>query len=115
MHKMCLRKKLIRTEKHAKEMKKFFAPILSTIIFVGCGGPPSAPNQNPQTASETQTETEVHITAPTIKVYVENSGSMYGYVKGPTDFENAVYNSVNGTVRKVYKKVFFAARMHKNG
>lgn len=79
------------TEKHAKEMKKFFAPILSTIIFVGCGGPPSTvPNQNISTPSNEKIKAE--IPAPTIKVYVENSGSMDGYVRGTTDFENAVYS-----------------------
>lgn len=30
--------------------------------------------------------------APVINVYVENSGSMYGYVKGVTEFEQIVYN-----------------------
>lgn len=72
-------------------MKKFFAPILSTIIFVGCGGPPSTvPNHNLSTSSNEEIKAEMP--APTIKVYVENSGSMYGYVRGTTDFENAVYS-----------------------
>lgn len=38
------------------------------------------------------TAKEVRLPAPTIKVYVENSGSMDGYVKGVTGFENAVYS-----------------------
>ena len=71
-------------------MKKFFAPILCSAIFIGCGGPPSTPNQNVATPSSEQVQQE--LPAPTIKVYVENSGSMYGYVKGTTDFENAVYS-----------------------
>lgn len=71
-------------------MKKFFAPIVCAIIFVGCGGPPSTPNQTPSNSVKEQVN-EV-FPAPTIKVYVENSGSMYGYVKGTTDFENAVYS-----------------------
>ena len=72
-------------------MKKFFAPILSTIIFVGCGGPPSTvPNHNLSTSSNEEIKAEMP--APTIKVYIENSGSMYGYVRGTTDFENAVYS-----------------------
>ena len=35
---------------------------------------------------------ESRLPAPLIHVYLENSGSMDGYVKGTTDFENAVYS-----------------------
>lgn len=73
-------------------MKKFFAPILCSAIFIGCGGPPSTPNQNVATISSSSEQVQQELPAPTIKVYVENSGSMYGYVKGTTDFENAVYS-----------------------
>lgn len=73
-------------------MKKFFAPILCSAIFIGCGGPPSAPTQNVATPSSFNEQVKMDSPAPTIKVYVENSGSMYGYVKGTTDFENAVYS-----------------------
>ncbi len=34
----------------------------------------------------------VDLPAPTVNVFIENSGSMYGYVKGVTSFEQAVYN-----------------------
>lgn len=73
-------------------MKKFIAPILCSAIFIGCGGPPSTPNQNVVTPSSSSEQVQQELPAPTIKVYVENSGSMYGYVKGTTDFENAVYS-----------------------
>lgn len=73
-------------------MKKFIAPILCSAIFIGCGGPPSTPNQNVATPSSSSEQVQQELPAPTIKVYVENSGSMYGYVKGTTDFENAVYS-----------------------
>lgn len=73
-------------------MKKFFAPILCSAIFIGCGGPPSTPNQNVAMPSSPSEQVQQELPAPTIKVYVENSGSMYGYVKGTTDFENAVYS-----------------------
>lgn len=73
-------------------MKKFFAPILCSAIFIGCGGPPSTPSQNVATPSSSSEQVQQELPAPTIKVYVENSGSMYGYVKGTTDFENAVYS-----------------------
>ena len=73
-------------------MKKFISPILCSAIFIGCGGPPSTPNQNVATPSSSSEQVQQELPAPTIKVYVENSGSMYGYVKGTTDFENAVYS-----------------------
>ena len=73
-------------------MKKFIAPILCSAIFIGCGGPPSTPNQNVATPSSSSEQVQQELPAPTIKVYVENSGSMYGYVEGTTDFENAVYS-----------------------
>lgn len=51
--------------------------------------PPAGPNQN---VGQPVPKSETKLTAPTIKVFVENSGSMDGYVKGATDFENAVYS-----------------------
>lgn len=54
----------------------------------GCGGPPAVP---PQKGVGIEMKEEA-LPTPTIKVYVENSGSMDGYVKGVTDFENAVYS-----------------------
>ena len=35
---------------------------------------------------------KVEIIRPTVNVYIENSGSMDGYVRGVTEFEQAVYN-----------------------
>lgn len=46
----------------------------------------------PTTQESLSTNNPIHHIAPTIKVYIENSGSMYGYVKGATEFENAVYS-----------------------
>lgn len=37
-------------------------------------------------------EPPIELPKPNINVYVENSGSMNGYVKGVTEFEQAVYN-----------------------
>ncbi|MDO9635195.1 MAG: hypothetical protein Q7J05_09220 [Paludibacter sp.] len=37
-------------------------------------------------------EPPIELPKPNLKVYVENSGSMNGYVKGVTDFEQSVYN-----------------------
>ena len=55
----------------------------------GCGGPPATPQENDE---KIETDKEETLPTPTIKVYVENSGSMDGYVKGVTDFENAIYS-----------------------
>lgn len=76
-------------------MKKFIAPILCSAIFIGCGGPPSAPSQNVVVPSNSNKQAQQDLPAPTIKVYVENSGSMDGYVNGKTDFETAVYSYLN--------------------
>lgn len=70
-------------------MKRLVLSSMCALSLIGCGGPPSTPNQNVEQSISPQ---NVKISAPTIKVYVENSGSMDGYVKGVTDFENAVYS-----------------------
>jgi hypothetical protein len=48
--------------------------------------PASAPAPAPSPAPIVQN------VKPVVNVYIENSGSMDGYVKGATEFENAVYN-----------------------
>lgn len=53
---------------------------LTILFFISCGGkitPPINPTVNQPLA---------------VNVYIENSGSMDGYVKGATEFEQAVYN-----------------------
>ena len=70
-------------------MKHLVLSAICALCLTGCGGPPSSPNK---TAGQNVVPQEIKIPAPTIKVYVENSGSMDGYVKGATDFENAVYS-----------------------
>lgn len=42
--------------------------------------------------AKTNTQKTVRQTKPAVNVYLENSGSMDGYVKGITEFEQAVYN-----------------------
>ena len=70
-------------------MKRLVLSAICVLSLVGCGGHPSTPNQN---VGQCISPCDVKKSAPTIKVYVENSGSMDGYVKGATDFENAVYS-----------------------
>ena len=67
-------------------MKRLILSATCALFLVGCGGPPAGPNQN---VGQPVQQSEIKLPAPTIKVFVENSGSMDGYVKGATDFENA--------------------------
>ena len=71
-------------------MKYLVLSAICALCLTGCGGPPSSPNKN---VAQNAVPQEIKSSAPTIKVYVENSGSMDGYVKGATDFENAEYIS----------------------
>lgn len=70
-------------------MKRLLLSIVSGLTIVSCGGPPATPGATTGIKSHKNIE---NLPAPTIKVYVENSGSMDGYVKGATDFENSVYS-----------------------
>lgn len=70
-------------------MKRLILFVASALCLVSCGGPPIRPSDNSGIDS---LQTESELLAPIVKVYVENSGSMDGYVKGATDFENAVYS-----------------------
>lgn len=78
-------------------MKKFLLYSITMLcVFVICNcdaqsrrrGAPKENEEQPQ-----QIDTVKAITVkPTVNVYIENSGSMDGYVKGVTEFESAVYN-----------------------
>lgn len=66
---------------------------LFAIIVSSCGNP----HQNPKGTTETSTEiisTPIEDNPPVLNVYVENSGSMYGYVGAGnnSEFRNTVYN-----------------------
>lgn len=73
-------------------MKRLILSATCALFLAGCGGPPAGPNQNIEQPVQ---KSESQLPAPTIKVFVENSGSMDGYVKGKTDFETAVYSYLN--------------------
>lgn len=75
--------------------KYLFNCIASTClvaVMTACGGGPPVPSQvNPgHTGAEPVMNTAA--TKCVYNVYVENSGSMYGYVKGVTEFEQSVYS-----------------------
>jgi hypothetical protein len=73
-------------------MKRLILSATCALFLTGCGGPPAGPNQNGEQSVQ---RSVTQLPAPTIKVFVENSGSMDGYVKGKTDFETAVYSYLN--------------------
>ena len=70
-------------------MKNLILSIVTGLTMISCGGRPVVPEVPVETGD---CKTVDNLPAPTIKVYVENSGSMDGYVKGATDFENAIYS-----------------------
>ena len=67
-----------------KSKLTFTVLAFTLIMCAGCGHPPRE--------TITQPKPQEEMPAPAIKVYIENSGSMNGYVEGATDFENAVYS-----------------------
>ena len=76
-------------------MKKalyYFISLVTICLLTGCNGGGRKQKRGDLLPTDT---TEVSRPANTIKpvvnVYIENSGSMDGYVKGETDFEHAVY------------------------
>lgn len=44
--------------------------------------------------------TGINTTKPVYKIFIENSGSMYGYVQGASDFKNAVYGFLSDIKNK---------------
>jgi len=61
------------------------------VLLCGCS---SSGKRNNENAGQTSANDTIIVSTekPVINVYVENSGSMDGYVKGITEFEQAVYN-----------------------
>lgn len=70
-------------------MKRTLLSIIYLFIIFCCHSQPPKPQTSESKTSHFHDEKRI---APIIKVYIENSGSMDGYVKGATDFENAVYS-----------------------
>ncbi|MDR3236317.1 MAG: hypothetical protein LBT48_06275 [Prevotellaceae bacterium] len=66
-----------------------FLALISLSTCDGCG---RQPKDQVKSSESTKTDPTEVLIKPTVNVYIENSGSMDGYVKGITEFENAVYN-----------------------
>ena len=77
------------------------------IFIVSCSSRRSKSEED-KTSSGTVTSIDAIDFKPTINIYVENSGSMDGYVKGQTEFENIVYNYlVDLNLAKIPSKMNF--------
>ena len=71
------------------------AVICAVTVMTCCGGGPPVPASAPSLekyVASSETPTVVSSVKPVYNIYVENSGSMYGYVKGVTEFEQSVYS-----------------------
>ncbi len=62
------------------------------LCFYACGDGRSRSRDDNATANDNEINSTQILPKPTLNVYIENSASMYGYVKGVTSFEQAVYN-----------------------
>lgn len=74
-------------------MKRILIILFSIVLFLtACGN--NRKNKSGITPTKIASANSIMETSfkPTINVYIENSGSMDGYVKGVTEFEQAVYN-----------------------
>ena len=69
----------------------FFLLLYITFTIVGCKSHRREANRNKDRDTATAYISAVEFN-PIINVYIENSGSMDGYVKGQTEFEHIVYN-----------------------
>ena len=83
---------------YKKQSFMLIAIVLTGLYLVGCGQRPSAPpipSQNAQSTTTSEGTTKTQSNPSVVNVFVENSGSMYGYVKGVTEFEQAVYSYIS--------------------
>lgn len=74
-------------------MKKTFLVFATLMTMMASCTPDSRSGRREVTANEKVTQkSTVSTIKPNVNVYIENSGSMDGYVKGVTEFEQSVYN-----------------------
>jgi len=75
-------------------MRKILFFIIAVVISCSCGDNTRRKTQEAEVKQEDAStqESSILLSKPTVNVYIENSASMDGYVKGITEFELAVYN-----------------------
>lgn len=99
-------------------MSRVFIPLqlaslyIMGVLVVSCGGRPTPPPSGSGVLSEVSVEEQVHnlIGPSVVNVFVENSGSMDGYVKGVTEFEQAVYSYISDI--KINESVCSAMKLY---
>lgn len=79
---------------YKKQSFKLAAIVLTGLFWVSCGQRSSAPPIPVQNV-QTDTSTNKSPNPSVVNVFVENSGSMDGYVQGVTEFEQAVYSYIS--------------------
>jgi hypothetical protein len=67
-------------------MKNIFIFCFIALLLAGC----SERERGTETTGTNTSQDTVAVIKPIVKVYIENSGSMDGYVKGVTDFKDAI-------------------------
>jgi len=75
-------------------MKKILFLTIATMLICACGKNNDRKQSRSGVVSKSTSSqvTSIPLSKPTINVYIENSGSMDGYVKGITEFEQTIYN-----------------------
>ena len=70
---------------------------VTAILISSCGGHPQPPipGGGLPAAAESPDNTLTNLPKCNVNVYIENSASMYGYVKGVTEFEQAIYSYIS--------------------
>lgn len=81
---------------------KFLACVAIVMILCSCGGGTQPPQPQTEsipadtaTASATGKPAIAQLPKCNVSVYIENSASMDGYVKGVTEFEQAIYSYIS--------------------
>ena len=72
----------------------YFIPLVATIcLLIGCRGGGNKPGNDTKSPIDTpKVSLPENTVKPVINVYIENSGSMDGYLKGNTEFKAAIGN-----------------------
>ena len=74
--------------------------LTALLLLYSCGGRPQPPMPNGTPVANTVSATNEEPIKPplpncNVNVYIENSASMYGYVKGVTEFEQSIYSYIS--------------------